>query len=276
MRRVCQESRTRHRGRYALIGRYAALCADDDRCRMTPPQVATAQFLPFLPNGHQVVLPGFGHQATVFREQPEAGSRLINTFFDSGQVDDSLYVPASVDFTPPMTFGAIAKSALVVTLALAALTVLSLLVMARLVRTRGRIGPKSGALLRSVYPLVLGLGGWFLGALIVLTTMPGVRIDNKLLIILSVGVPIGLGAYWAMGASRLVGPEQACRTRGGGRRRARRRLVGVPRHGRPVGSSHRDRRGPRRRQPHVDPARHIASPIHPEWVHRNYDDGGCA
>jgi hypothetical protein len=150
MRRVCQESRTRHRGRYALIGRYAALCADDDRCRMTPPQVATAQFLPFLPNGHQVVLPGFGHQATVFREQPEAGSRLINTFFDSGQVDDSLYVPASVDFTPPMTFGAIAKSALVVTLALAALTVLSLLVMARLVRTRGRIGPKSGALLRSV------------------------------------------------------------------------------------------------------------------------------
>jgi hypothetical protein len=44
---------------------------------------------------------------------------------------------------------------------------------------------------------VLGLGGWFLGALIVLTTMPGVRIDNKLLIILSVGVPIGLGAYWA-------------------------------------------------------------------------------
>ena len=80
-------------------------------------------------------------------EQPEAGSRLINTFFDSGQVDDSLYVPASVDFTHPMTFGAIAKITLGVILALAALTVLSLLVMARRVRTRGRIGPKSGALL---------------------------------------------------------------------------------------------------------------------------------
>jgi pimeloyl-ACP methyl ester carboxylesterase len=164
---------------------------------MTPPQVATTQLLPYLPNGHQVVLPGFGHQLTVFKEQPEAGSRLINTFYDSGQVDDSLYVPASIDFTPPMTFGTIAKTALGVMLALAALTVLSLLVMARRVCTRGRVGPKSGALLRSVYPLVLGLGGWCFGALIVLTTMPGVRIDNELLVILSVGVPIGLGIYWA-------------------------------------------------------------------------------
>jgi hypothetical protein len=84
-----------------------------------------------------------------------------------------------------------------VILALAALTVLSLLVMARRVRTRGRIGPKSGALLRSVYPLVLGLGGWFLGALIVLTTMPSVPLDQPLLAVLSVGVPVGLGLYWA-------------------------------------------------------------------------------
>src|SRR5215207_6332645 len=164
---------------------------------MTPPQVATTQLLPYLPNGHQVVLPGFGHQGTVFREQPEAGSRLINTFFDSGQVDDSLYVPAGIDFTPSMTFGVIAKITLGAMLALAALTVLSLLGMVRRVRTQGRIGPKSAALLRSVYPLVLGLGGWCLGALIVLTTMPGVRIDNELLVVLSVGVPIGLGIYWA-------------------------------------------------------------------------------
>jgi pimeloyl-ACP methyl ester carboxylesterase len=164
---------------------------------MTPPQVATTQLLPHLPNGHQVVLPGFGHQATVFNEQPQAGSRLINTFFDSGQVDDSLYVPASLDFTPSLTFEAIAKVTLVAMLALVALTVLSLLGMARRVRTRGRIGPKSGASLRSVYPLVLGLGGWCLGALMVLTTLPGVRIDNQLLVIVSVGVPIGLGIYWA-------------------------------------------------------------------------------
>ena len=146
---------------------------------MTPPQVATTQLLPYLPNGHQVVLPGFGHQGTVFREQPEAGSRLINTFFDSGQVDDSLYVPASIDFTPSMTFGAIAKITLGAMLALAALTVLSLLGMARRVRTQGRIGPKSAALLRSVYPLVLGLGGWCLGTLIVPRTRAVVLTEER-------------------------------------------------------------------------------------------------
>jgi pimeloyl-ACP methyl ester carboxylesterase len=164
---------------------------------MAPPQAATTQLLPYLPNGHQVVLPGFGHQSTVFREQPEASARLINTFFDSGQVDDSLYVPANLDFRPSISFGGIAKIALGVMLTLAALTVLSLFLIARRVRTQGRIAPKSGALLRSVYPLVLGLGGWCLGALIVLTTLPGVRIDNQLLVIVSVGVPIGLGIYWA-------------------------------------------------------------------------------
>jgi pimeloyl-ACP methyl ester carboxylesterase len=164
---------------------------------MTPPQVATTQLLPHLPNGHQVVLPGFGHTMSVFMEQPEAGGRLINTFYDSGKVDDSLYVPASLDFTPPMTFEAIAKIALGAMLALVALTALSLLAMARRVHTRGRIGPKAGALLRSVYPPVLALGGWSLGALIVLATLPAVRIDNELLIVLSVGAPVGLGIYLA-------------------------------------------------------------------------------
>ena len=164
---------------------------------VTPPQVATKQLLPYLPNGHQVVLPGFGHTLSVLQEQPQAGSRLINTFYDSGQVDDSLYVPVSPDFSPSMTFGAIAKIALGAMLAVAALTVLSLLAMARRVRTRGRIGPKASAVLRSIFPLVLGLGGWVLGALIVLTAMPGVRIDNELLIVLSVAAPVGLGVYWA-------------------------------------------------------------------------------
>ena len=52
-------------------------------------------------------------------------------------------------------------------------------------------------MLRSVYPIVLGLGGWFLGVLIVITTLPGVPLDDELLAVLSVGVPVGLGIYWA-------------------------------------------------------------------------------
>ena len=76
-------------------------------------------------------------------------------------------------------------------------TVLSLLWMARRARTRGGFGPKASATLRSVYPIVLGLGGWFLGVLIVITTMSGVPLDDELLAGLSVGLPIGLGIYLA-------------------------------------------------------------------------------
>jgi pimeloyl-ACP methyl ester carboxylesterase len=163
----------------------------------TPPQVATKELLPSLANGHQVVLPGFGHTTSFWAEQPEAGTRLITTFFDRGRVDDSLYKPQSVDFTPEVTQTALAKGIAGTMVGLALLTVLSLLWMARRVHKRGHIGRKSSALLRSVYPLVLGLGGWFLGVLIVITTMPGVPLDDELLAALPVGVPIGLGIYFA-------------------------------------------------------------------------------
>lgn len=163
----------------------------------TPPQVATKELLPYLPDGHQVVLPNVGHSASFFAEQPEAGSRLINTFFATGQVDDSLYTPPKIDFTPGLTLTALAKIFLAVMLGLALLAVLSLLWMARRVYKRGFFGSKASATLRSVYPIVLGLGGWFLGALVVMTTFRTVPLDDQLLAVLSVGMPIGLGIYLA-------------------------------------------------------------------------------
>jgi pimeloyl-ACP methyl ester carboxylesterase len=163
----------------------------------TPPQVATKELLPHLPNGHQVVLDGIGHSTSFWTEQPEAGSRLINTFFDSGRVDDSLYTPTRVDFTPEVRQTALAKGIAGAMIGLALLTVISLLWMARRVRKRGGYGRKASAALRSLYPIVLGLGGWFLGVLIVTTTMPGVPLDDELLAVLSVGAPIGLGIYFA-------------------------------------------------------------------------------
>jgi pimeloyl-ACP methyl ester carboxylesterase len=162
-----------------------------------PPQVATKKLLPHLPNGHQVVLPGFGHTTSFWTEQPQAGTRLINTFFDSGEVDDSLYKPQSVDFTPEVTHTALGKGFAGTMIGLAVLTLLSLLWMARRVHKRGHFGRKTSAMLRSLYPLVLGLGGWFLGVLIVITTMPGVPLDDELLAVSSIGGPIALGIYWA-------------------------------------------------------------------------------
>lgn len=163
----------------------------------TPPQVAREELLPYLPNGREVVLPGFVHSPSFWSDQPEAGTRLITTFFDSGQVDDSLYQAQDVDFTPGMTGTSLAKLIAAVLVGLALLAVLSLVWMARRVDAAGGFGPKTSSFLRSVYPIVLGLGGLALGALTVLVTMPSVHLDNPILVVLAAGVPIGLGIYWA-------------------------------------------------------------------------------
>jgi pimeloyl-ACP methyl ester carboxylesterase len=164
----------------------------------TPPQVAAEELLPHLPNGHQVVLPGFGHTASFWNDQPHAGTRLVTTFLDSGRVDDSLYEPGRADFTPGLTHSTLAQIVVTTMVALALLTVLSLLWwMPRKVHKRGRFGRKTSAIVRSLYAVVLGLGGWCLGALTLVTTTRGVSLDNELLAVASVGMPVGLGLYWA-------------------------------------------------------------------------------
>jgi pimeloyl-ACP methyl ester carboxylesterase len=163
-----------------------------------PPVAATDELLPFLPNGHQVVLAELGHTTSFFAYQPEAGKRLINTFYDTGEVDDSLYERASVDFTPEVTYSALAKGILVSMVGFALVTILSVVWwMPRRVHKRGGFGPVGGTLLRSVYPLVLGFGGWFLGVLIILTTGLAIPLSNELLAVLGVGLPIGVSIYFA-------------------------------------------------------------------------------
>jgi hypothetical protein len=163
----------------------------------TPARFATDELLPSLPNGHQVVLAELGHVGDFWTYQPEASTRLLDTFLDTGMVDDSLYTYRAMDFTPGLTFTALAKGIAGMMVSVAVLAVLSLLWMARRVHQGGRFGTRTSALLRSAYPSVLGLGGWFLGALVVLTTLPGVPIDDQLVTVLSVGMPIGLGIYFA-------------------------------------------------------------------------------
>ena len=163
----------------------------------TPPQWATRELLPHLPNGHELVLRNIGHTDDFWTYQREASSRLVNTFFDSGRVDRSLYRRSAVDFTPAMSTGRIAAIVLGVMLGLAGLAVVSLLWMLLRVRGRRAFGRKVGATLRSLYAILLGLGGWALGVLIVLTALPSVALDDELLAAVSIGVPIGLGIYLA-------------------------------------------------------------------------------
>jgi pimeloyl-ACP methyl ester carboxylesterase len=163
----------------------------------TPPQGATKELLPYLANGHQVVLAELGHTTSFWNEQPKASTRLLNTFLDKGKVDDSLYRHQAVDFTPDVTQTALGKGIGGAMMGLALVAVLSLLLMWRRVHTRGGFGRKASATLRSVYLLVLGLGGWLTGLMIVLVAFPTVPLDDPLLAVLSIGTPIALGTYLA-------------------------------------------------------------------------------
>ena len=69
--------------------------------------------------------------------------------------------------------------------------------MALRVTRRGSCGSKTSIVLRTLSPLVLGLGGWFLAGLIVMVIWPAVFIGSQLLAVLAMGIAIGLGIYLA-------------------------------------------------------------------------------
>jgi uncharacterized membrane protein YdfJ with MMPL/SSD domain/pimeloyl-ACP methyl ester carboxylesterase len=163
----------------------------------TPAANATRELLPHLPNGREVLLSGLGHTTSFWTYEPKASTRLLNVFLDSGKVDRSLYTPAKVDFTPEVTYTALGKGFAGTFFGLPAIALLSLLLLWRRSRKRGRIGRKASILLRSVFTVVLGLAGWFAGVVIVLFAFPEVALDDALLAVLSIGVPIGLGIYLA-------------------------------------------------------------------------------
>ena len=218
----------------------------------TPPENATRELLPHLANGRQVVLSDLGHSDDFWPYEPAAGTRLINTYLDTGKVDTSLYTHNKVDFSPSSSQGAYAEDGLGAMTGFGLLTILSLLLMWRRAHKRGGFGRKASAILRSVYLLVLGLGGWFIGLIIVLVALPTVPLDSELMAVLSIGTPIGLGTYWAW-----VNRDRPARATRIGiwvalTRRPRRRAAGVQRNSRDHGGHHHDRRSSCRCEPRPD------------------------
>src|SRR4029453_6248586 len=132
----------------------------------TPAKFGVQELLPHLRNGKKVLLGELGPSGTFWTYEPKASTRLLNTYFDTGKVDTSLYTPAKVDFTPEVTHTALGKGFSATMMGLPVIVLLSLLLMWRRSRKRGRIGRKASALLRSVYTLILGLGGWFGGVIV--------------------------------------------------------------------------------------------------------------
>ena len=224
----------------------------------TPPQNATSELLPHLPNGHQVVLPKLGHADDFWAYEPDASTRLIDTFLDTGRVDTSLYTDNRLDFTSSVTHSRIAEIVISVFLGFAGLVVLSLLWLARRLRRGAMFGQKGSVAVRSLLPLVLGFGGWCLGVLIVLVALPTVPVTDEMLAVVSIAP-----ACCPRCLRRLVqahDTDQRCRFRRPHHRRDRcvARLPSPARAG--TRSSDRGRRRDPRRQPRPDRARHPRPP----------------
>jgi pimeloyl-ACP methyl ester carboxylesterase len=161
----------------------------------TPAQNATKELLPHLSNGHQVILSGLGHVDDFDAYEPSASTQLLTTFFATGRVDTSRYTPNVVSFTTPQSQAAIAKDIVGAMIGFALLAVIWLVVLAIRIRRRGGTGRKTGAWIRSAGPIVFGFGGWVLGALLVLRFWPTLPLDDQLLAVVSIAVPIWLCVY---------------------------------------------------------------------------------
>src|SRR5438477_709494 len=160
-----------------------------------PPQTATRELLPHLPNGHQVVLPNIGHADDFWAYEPDASTRLIDTYLDSGRVDTSLYTTNQLDFAPTPTHATIAAIVVSFFLGFAGLVVLSLLWFARRLSRGATFGRKASFAVRSLLPLLLGFGGWCLGVLIALVALPTVPITDATLAVVSIAPPVALAVY---------------------------------------------------------------------------------
>src|SRR5450631_1871604 len=158
----------------------------------TPAQNATKELLPHLPNGHQVILSGLGHVDDFESYEPSASTQLLTTFYATGRVDTSRYTPNKVSFTPPTTQTSVAKDILGVVIGVVVLAALLLLWVALRVRKHGSAGRKTSVLARTIVPVVLGLGGFFGAALVVLTLWPALSLASELLRILAPGGLIAL------------------------------------------------------------------------------------
>lgn len=106
----------------------------------TPARNAREQLLPLLPNGDQVVLSGFAHTGDLIYLQQDATRHLLTTFFQTGEVDGSLYRPNVVNFKPNWGFPLIAK--LVVSGAITVLIVILLLLWFTVRRFRSLLKPR--------------------------------------------------------------------------------------------------------------------------------------
>lgn len=102
----------------------------------TPAQLATAELLPYLTRGRQIVLSEFGHTADLMRLQPRATERMLTSFYDTGVADTSLFTYAAMDFHTSPRLSTLAKVILGLLAILAVASLAAIYVLTRWVHHR--------------------------------------------------------------------------------------------------------------------------------------------
>lgn len=80
----------------------------------TPPEYATQDLLPHMPNARQVVLKNMAHVDDLMYLQKNAFDNLVIKYLDNGEIDTSLFVEEHVDFNVSVGFSGLAKSLYVI------------------------------------------------------------------------------------------------------------------------------------------------------------------
>ena len=75
----------------------------------TPADYAKEELLPFLPNGRQVILKNMSH-LDIGSCQIEAFRKFITLYFDTGIIDESMFLYDDIDFKPKKRFSTMAKT----------------------------------------------------------------------------------------------------------------------------------------------------------------------
>jgi pimeloyl-ACP methyl ester carboxylesterase len=83
-----------------------------------------------------VLLPEFGHVVDVQTFQPEAFERLVTSYYDTGVVDNSLFVYQPLSFEPNMRLTVIARLLVAAMVVLPALLILGVVTVVRRIRKR--------------------------------------------------------------------------------------------------------------------------------------------
>src|SRR5206468_304414 len=107
------------------------------------PAPFASEMLPSLRNGHQVVLHNLGHTEDTFNYEKPAFTRLVNTYFDSGRVDQSAYTPRAMNFHATPTHSKLAKIVVLAVSGLALVATLLLVWLSLRLRRRDNVGVKT-------------------------------------------------------------------------------------------------------------------------------------